>query len=190
MEAVENTSLNKVRKFYYRHKRMPSYREMKRMLGYSSPTEVAWKVHKWIEDGVVKMEDRKLEPDNNFFSLPLLGVIKAGFPIADDQESEFISLDQYLIGNPGFTYLLRVAGDSMQEEGIRPGDLVILDRRREPHNKDIIAAYIDNQWTLKYFNKENNRVYLTAANPKYPPMYPQDSLVNGGVVVSVIRKYY
>ncbi len=190
VEPQEQTSLNKVRKFYYRHKRMPSYREMARMLGYTSPNAVAYKVHKWIEEGVVRMEDRHLEPDDKFFSLPLLGVIKAGFPVADDFQQESVSLDQYLVGNPGFTFLLRVSGDSMINEGIREGDLVILDRKREPRNKDVIAAYIDNQWTLKYFNRNNGKVYLSAANPKYPPMFPQESLVTGGVVVSVIRKYY
>src|SRR5690348_15833249 len=120
------------------------------------------------------MEGRKLEPEDKFFSLPLLGVIKAGVPVADDCEPESISQDQYLIGNPGFTYLLRVSGDSLVVRGIREGDLVIRDRKREPRNKDVIAAFIDNQSTLKFFNKNTGRVYLSAANPKYPPMYPQE----------------
>jgi SOS-response transcriptional repressor LexA len=78
----------------------------------------------------------------------------------------------------------------MIHAGIQSGDLVILDKKREPKNGDIIAAYIDNEWTLKYFFNEHGRVYLKAANPKYADLIPRESLINGGVVVKVIREYY
>jgi repressor LexA len=121
----------------------------------------------------------------------MLGSIKAGPPTQDDQyEADPISLDQYLVQNPGHTYLLRVSGDSMVEEGIKQGDLVILDKKREPREKDIVAALIDNEWTLKYFHNKDGQVFLSAANPNYPPLHPKESLSIGGVVVSVIKKYY
>ena len=94
------------------------------------------------------------------------------------------------MGSWGFVYLWRVSGDSMVGEGIRSEDLVILDKKREPKNGDIVAAFIDNEWTLKYFKKEGKKVALEAANPKYKPLVPRESLTLGGVVVSVIRKYY
>ncbi len=68
--------------------------------------------------------------------------------------------------------------------------LFYFDKKREPKEKDIVAALIDNEWTLKYFHNQKGTVYLSAANPKYPDMYPKESLDIGGVVVSVIRKYY
>jgi SOS regulatory protein LexA len=122
--------------------------------------------------------------------LPFLGRIKAGLPTNDAYEDDPVFLDQYLVKHPGYTFLLRVSGDSMIDEGIHTGDLVILDKKREPRNKDIVAALIDNEWTLKYFHQEEGKVYLTAANAKYPPLYPKESLNIGGVVVSVIKKYY
>jgi len=75
-------------------------------------------------------------------------------------------------------------------EGIRTDDLVVLDKRREPKNGDIVAAYIDNEWTLKYFKKADGKIVLEAANPKYPAIKPKAELKIGGVVTAVIRKYH
>ncbi len=123
--------------------------------------------------------------------VPFLGRIKAGSPTQEDAYNEDpISLDQYLVTNPGHTFLLRVSGDSMIDEGIHQGDLVILDKKREPKNNDIVAALIDDEWTLKYFHNKEGQVYLSAANRKYPPLHPRESLSIGGVVTSVIKKYY
>lgn len=188
---MDDQKLSKVKKFYFRNHRMPSYREMKRMFGYASPAAVAYVIHKWREKGLIKIEDRHVAPDDQFFRLPLLGVIKAGTPTTEDNyETESISLDQYLVGHPGYTFLLRVSGDSMVDEGIKHGDLVILDKKRPPQEGDVVAALIDGQWTLKYFKKQNGNILLQAANPKYQPIGPKESLELGGVVVSVIRKYY
>lgn len=133
-----------------------------------------------------------LKPDSsNTTLIPFLGSIKAGFPTQDPVYNEDpVSLDQYLVPNPGYAFLLRVSGDSMIDEGIKQGDLVILDKKREPKDRDIVAALIDNEWTLKYFRNEDGKVFLAAANPKYPTLHPKESLSIGGVVVSVIKKYY
>jgi len=147
---MENDPINKVKKFYMKRHRLPTYREMQDIFNISSKGTIAYHVYKWIKEGVVKMEGNKLTPTSQFFGLPLLGNIKAGTPTIEEYyETESVSLDQYLIGNPGYTYLLRVTGDSMTGAGIQPGDLVILDKKREPNNKDIVAALIDDEWTLK-----------------------------------------
>lgn len=183
--------LDKVKRFYFKHRRLPTFREMSKLFKFASPNAVAWTVRKWIDRGIVIMEDRKLAPADQFFALPLLGVIKAGTPTTEQYyETESVSLDEYLVGNPGHTYLLRVSGDSMIGEGINPGDLVVLDKKREPKSGDVVAAYVDNEWTLKYLQKDKDQVFLLAANPKYQPIYPKSELNIGGVVVSVIRKYY
>jgi repressor LexA len=138
-------------------------------------------------DNTAKLQRVSSAPIN----LPLLGRIKAGPPTQEDSfNDDPVSLDQYLIKHPGHSYLLRVSGDSMIDEGIRQGDLVILDKKLEPKHNDIVAALIDDEWTLKYFRNDTGKVYLAAANPKYPPLHPKESLSIGGVVVSVIKKYY
>ena len=160
------------------------------MFGFKSPSSVSWLVHSWVKQDLVKVDDKKIAPTDEFFRLPLLGIIKAGSPTLEEgYQTESFSLDKYLVGNPGYTYLLRVSGDSMKDEGIKEGDLVILDKKKEPKNGDIVAAYIDQEWTLKYFIRKNRRVYLEAANKKYHPLIPKRSLEIGGVVVHVIRSY-
>jgi len=78
----------------------------------------------------------------------------------------------------------------MDGEGIKAGDLVIVERGREPKNGDIILAEVDGAWTMKYFRKRGNTVVLEAANPKYPPIRARTELRVGGVVTAVIRKYH
>lgn len=186
-----DTRLNKVKKFYHKHKRMPSFREMKDLFSLRSVNSITKIVQIWIENKIVEIVDKKMVPADNFFSLPLLGSIKAGPPSVEDAyETESVSLDHYLVGNPGYTYLLRVSGDSMINAGINDGDLVIIDKKREHRNGDIVAAHIDGQWTLKYIEQKDSKIRLLAANPKYNPIVPEQSLSIGGVVVSVIRQYY
>lgn len=187
---MENELLAKVKRFYFRHKRLPSFKEMQRLFGFTSNISVSWEVHKWITEGLLKIEDKQLIPTQEFFRLPLLGIVKAGSPTSESPFHDSVSLDEYLVPNPGYTYLLRVSGDSMVDKGIEEGDLVVLDGKREPRNGDVVAACVDGEWTVKIFRKENSSVYLQPANAKYQPIFPNQSLSIGGVVVSVIRKYY
>jgi repressor LexA len=60
-------------------------------------------------------------------------------------------LDEYLVEKPEATFMLRVEGDSMSEAGILPGDTVLVEHGRTPHNGDIVIACVDGPWTLKFF---------------------------------------
>jgi repressor LexA len=101
-----------------------------------------------------------------------------------------MSLDEYLISNKDATYILEVKGDSMIDEGIKEGDLVIAERSKEPKNGDIVIAEVDGGWTMKYLRKDNRgKTYLEAANKKYQPIYPEHELKIAAVVKGVIRKY-
>jgi len=99
-------------------------------------------------------------------------------------------MDEYLIPRPNSSFLLEVSGDSMIGEGIMEGDLVIVERGREPKTGDVVIAEVDGEWTLKYFKKRNGQVTLEAANPKYPVIRPKSELRLGGIVTAVVRKYH
>ncbi len=101
-----------------------------------------------------------------------------------------MSMDEYLITRPEASYLLQVSGDSMIGAGIVEGDLVIVEKGREPKSGDIVIAEVDGEWTMKYFWKQGKAVVLEAANPKYPRIRPKTELKLGGVVTAVIRKYH
>lgn len=184
--------LQKIKEFYTANRRLPTYTEMLTLFGFSSRNAVFKLVHKWIEEGILEKMGNRLAPTEQFFALPVLGFIQAGTPTThgDYYSEESISLDQYLVPNPGFTFLLRVSGDSMINAGIHEGDLVILDNKRTAKPGDIVAALVDNEWTLKYFNRTNGQTYLTAANPAYRPIHPKEHMTIGGVVVKVIKEYY
>ncbi len=188
-ESNKDSLLNKVKKFYFKNRRLPTYREMSKLFKLSSTSTIAYNVNKWIDAGIFVLEGKSLVPTRKFFAIPLLGSIKAGSP--DDAVEHFDSyaFQEFTFSDPENSYALKVSGDSMIDEGIKDGDLVILDKSKEPKSGDVVAAYIDDGWTLKYFMKNGKKVFLKAGNRKYKDIYPQRSLELGGVVVNVVRSY-
>ena len=182
---------NKILNFYRSKKRMPGYKEIMALVGFKSKNAVYKLINKLVDDEVLEKDSRgKLTPMKIFGEIPLLGVVEAGIPTTVDQDnSESISIDQYLVGNKEHTYLLQVKGDSMIEEGIHEGDLVLAERRGDPKDGDIVIAEVDGGWTMKYFKKKSNQIYLQPANKNYSPIYPQYDLRVAAIVRGVIRKY-
>ncbi len=162
--------------------------EMLKLFNFSSKNSIFRIIQKFIEEGLFKKEANKLVPTPKFFSLPLLGVIKAGFPILAEENKSYLSLDEYLIEDPHSSFLLKVSGDSLEGIGIFDGDLVIIEKRKEGHSGDVVLAQIDREWTLKILRRNQGRHYLVAANPKYPAFIPQQELQIFGVVKAVVRK--
>ena len=116
----------------------------------------------------------KLYPNHG---LPLVCHIVAGFPTpAEEELRDLLSFDDYLITRPDSSFILKVRGDSMMEAGILPGDLVIVEKGRNPRTGDIVIAEVDGEWTMKYFRKEGGRIIFEAANPGYAPLYPPSEL--------------
>ncbi len=178
-------------RFFRREGRLPSYSEICKLFGFASKNAASRLVDKLVDEGMIeKTMQGKLIPKQLSVPLRVLGSVAAGLPI-DAEESHFdtLSLDNYLVDDPFETFLLRVTGDSMIDEGIKPGDLVVVDRHRKAKNGDVVLAQIDGAWTLKYFEKDGEEVRLIAANAKYPPLIPREELILGGVINGVVRKY-
>jgi repressor LexA len=186
------TYKNKILEFYRKNRRMPSYKEIMDLLSFKSKNAVFKLINKMVDDGVIdKDSSGKLTPMKIFGEIPLLGLVEAGIPTMIDEEStDTLSLEEYLVGkNTSSTYLLEVKGDSMIDEGIREGDLVIVERRGNPKDGDIVIAEVDGGWTMKYFKKKGNSIYLKAANKNYAPIYPEYQLEVAAIVKGVIRRY-
>ncbi|MDI9570650.1 MAG: transcriptional repressor LexA [Pseudomonadota bacterium] len=177
--------------FHRQRRRMPSYAEMLPLLGVRSKSVVHFWINKLLENGLLEKDGRGyLTPGRRARGIPMAGEVAAGFPSpAEEELRDIISLDEYLVTRPESSFLLQVSGDSMIGEGIREGDLVIVERGRTPKSGDVVVAQVDGEWTMKYFRKQGTRVRLEAANPKYPPIVPKAELLMGGVVTAVIRKY-
>lgn len=124
------------------------------------------------------------------FSLPLFGPIAAGFAApVEEQAEETITIENYLVRDKSSTFLLRVKGDSMIEAGIHEGDLVVVERGKEPRVGDIVVGILDGEFTLKRLIKEGGKYALKAENSRYPRLYAREELQIAGVVRGTIRKY-
>lgn len=121
--------------------------------------------------------------------LPLFGPIAAGFaaPIEEHAEEQ-ITVENYLVKNRSSTFLLRVKGDSMIDAAIHEGDLVVVERSKQPKPNDIVVGVIDGEFTLKRLKKDKGKYYLQAENADYPDLFALDELTVAGVVVGLMRK--
>ena len=187
------TSKEKILRFYFRHRRMPSYAEIRDFLGHKSKCAGQKLVSKMIRLGIIaKDATGRLIPKRLGVALPVRGTVEAGAGWPSPAEEELIdtmTLDDYLIRNKEATYLLKVTGDSMMEAGIMPDDLALVERGRDPKEGDIVIAEVDGAWTMKYYQKRGGRVVLVPANKKYKPIVPQEQLRIAAIVKAVIRKY-
>lgn len=117
--------------------------------------------------------------------------IAAGFPSpADDYIDLTIDLNRELIKNPSSTFLARVKGVSMIEEGIEDGDLLIIDKSVEPTDRCLAVAFIDGAFTLKRVKIAKDGLYLMPANKDYRPIKitADDDFTIWGVVKYLIKK--
>jgi len=190
MPSNENYK-DKIMGFYQGHKRMPSYTEIMKLVGFKSKNAVAKLIDRLIEEGsVLKDATGRLIPNQSMNEVPLLGLVEAGFPTeADTQVLDTIDVNEYLFQHKDRSYMLRVKGDSMIDAGIREGDMVIAERGGQPKEGDIVIAYVDGGWTMKYLRKKGTQTYLEPANKKYKPIYPEQELDIVAVVKGVVRRY-
>lgn len=180
----------KLREFYLKQQRLPTHGEMVKLLHYSSRGSTYYVVKRLIEEGILARDEQGKVIPKNLLTIPMLGVIKAGSPIpAEVQADRYINLHLLFRNLSGETFALTVSGDSMIDEGIYEGDIVIIDKRLTAKHGDIVAACVDGEWTVKYLQIVDKQVSLKAANKKYARIIPKISLEIGGVVVHVIRSY-
>ena len=132
-----------------------------------------------LEEGVVNVSS---------YQIPLKGFIAAGQPIDAIEQQDTLSLGHYFSEED--TFALKVRGDSMIDEGILSGDLVICRATETAHNGDIIVALIDQEEaTLKrWLYLDDGFVQLVPANKSLSPMtYSADRVTIQGVFIGLLR---
>jgi len=121
------------------------------------------------------------------FSVPILGSIAAGVPISAVEEPEEFSFSD-MIPSQAEVFILRVQGNSMIEDAICDGDMVLVEKRDDAHNGETVVAILpDNETTLKRFYRESDCVRLQPANSTMDPIFV-DQVEIRGVVIGVIRQ--
>jgi len=139
-----------------------------------------------VKSGLLKSE----QAGQSGLELPLLGHIAAGRPLEALVSNETLSLRDF-VGKEN-VYVLKVKGNSMIEDHICEGDLVVVENVASAENGDTIVALIDNnEATLKRFYREkNNMVRLQPANASMEPIFVKEKdLKIQGRVIGVLRKY-
>ena len=117
--------------------------------------------------------------------------IKAGFPSpAQDYLEQAIDLNKELIRHPASTFYGRVVGDSMRDEGIEEGDILVIDKSLELLNDDLAVCHIDGEFTVKRVRLEPDAAWLVPSNSNYPPIKvtKDNEFMVWGIVTYTIKK--
>ena len=176
----------------------PSTREIQEHFGFASQTAAMNHLRALERRGVIRRHAGKARAltlvatlkRDPIIDIPIHGSIAAGFAQLTEQSNEgVLSLDTRTAGvrRNARVFALKVRGDSMIGAQINDGDLVVLEIR-DPKNRDIVAALIDGETTLKRFVMSRGRAYLKAENPKFPDLVPVTELVIQGVMVALVRR--
>jgi repressor LexA len=204
--------LSYIREFVQDHGYPPAIRDIQSKLQISSTSVVAYNLKALQSKGMIDRESnvsRGIKIANaekptpfktNGFQVPLRGVITAGSPLPDPEdtstsEGEMIEVPADMAAPDKLkdVYALRVRGQSMIDALIDDGDIVLLRRQETAENGQMVAAMIvdENAVTLKKFYHEGTRVRLQPANSTMKPIYTSsDNVQIQGRVVGVIRQMF
>ncbi len=189
--------LDFIREYLEREGYAPSLEEIGARFGLSSVATVHKHVQNLVEKGLLRKawnRSRSIEivdPESSRnVEVPLYGSVAAGAPIEAVATSDTIVVPADMVGRKE-CYALRVRGESMIEDHIMDGDVVLLETRKQPHNGETVVALIrHDDVTLKRFRLDGSTVTLTPANSRLKPMqFPAEDVDIQGVVVGLLRHY-
>ncbi|WP_430908048.1 transcriptional repressor LexA [Maribacter sp. 2-571] len=198
----ELTALKMIRNYLVHNGRAPSVRELMIAMDYKSPRSAAVILNNLEEkeilkkkaDGSYQIMDFEIPQDYGSraqtVKIPLLGSVACGIPIFADENIEAeVSISIEMIKNGYRYFLLRAEGDSMDEAGIDNGDLLLVRQQQDAENGDRILALIDDEATVKEYNKNNGMVILKpkSSNKIHQPIILNDSFRIQGIIENVIK---
>lgn len=168
----------------------PTVREIGLAVGLASPSTVHAHLAKLEAAGHIRRDPTKpramlvsdrrspaADPARRAAALPLVGSVAAGAPVLAEEQVE----DWVEAPFPG-DFVLRVRGDSMVEDGILDGDMVVVRRQETARDGEIVVARIEDEATVKRLYRDGGRIRLQPANPAYEPIVVDEAHVLGKVV--------
>jgi len=173
----------------------PSFEEIRKRLKLASVSTIHFHISKLKKGGYLGNIENKartisVASKEPMVKIPLLGTIAAGEPIEAIRENEFIAVPKNILPSGGNLYALRVMGNSMIDENIKDGDVVLVKQQDVAENGERVVALIDNhEATLKKFYKERGYIRLQPANKTFEPIIirkDRDIKIQG-VVIDVIK---
>lgn len=180
-------------------KQPPTIAEIGKQFKMSSSASVHSILSALEREGLIKripnvsrgIEVVKQNITNDDYEIPLLGTVAAGQPIEAILTHDTVSVPRDMTDRER-VFALRVRGDSMIEEHIQDGDIIIVASRRTAENGQIVVALIDGNYaTVKKFYREPEFIRLEPANPQFKPIFIKtaERIQIQGVVLGLIRKY-
>jgi len=177
----------------------PTLQEIADAFGFSSTASAQKHVGLLERKGFLRREKHQKRglvlaagsrPAGSAARLPLLGAVAAGSPIESIPDEESISVPPDMLG-PDPRYALRVRGESMVEEGIHDGDIVIVRSAGTAAEADMVVALVGGEVTLKRLYREpGGRIRLQPSNAALPSLVvPAEQLQVQGIVVGLLRRY-
>ncbi len=178
----------------------PSYREIMKHFSFSSPGSVYKHIRTLKRKGVLEAEkqsSRSLIPietassirNKSEIELPIIGSVVAGCTIEMFMQPQTLAVPAFLIHNSEKTYILRVHGNSLNEEAIKDGDLLLVEARQEAQAGETILALV-NQHTIMIKRYYPEGQYIRLEGDHHQPMIlRQESIFIQGILVGIIRIY-
>ncbi|MCL2421468.1 MAG: transcriptional repressor LexA [Defluviitaleaceae bacterium] len=199
LSAKQQMILDFLKKEIKRNGYPPTVREICDAVGLSSTSTVHAHLESLERKGYIRRSPTKNRSteilDENFYNnghelafVPIVGNVAAGVPILAEENIEDtfpIPIDQ-VKNDPCF--MLHVKGDSMIDEGIFDGDLVLVRQQQTATNGDIVIALIDDSATVKTFFREAGQIRLQPANKAFTPIVVNDCEILGKVI-GLYRRY-
>jgi repressor LexA len=178
----------------------PSFEEIAAKFNYSSLATVHEHLSNLERKGCIKRsynESRAIEilPSEHqprAVEVPLLGSVAAGLPIEEMATGESIGVPDSFVRRAGNHYALRVRGNSMIDEQIRDGDVVVVQERHSADNGEMVIAMTHGTAATvkKFYRERDGRIRLQPANEAMAPIYVHENDITiQGVVVGVLRRY-
>ncbi|PIP50708.1 hypothetical protein CO116_03505 [Candidatus Falkowbacteria bacterium CG_4_9_14_3_um_filter_38_19] len=173
----------------------PSLKEISKHFKLSSVSTAHFHISKLKKEGYLERIKNKaraisVPEKESLVKIPLLGTIAAGEPIEAIRQNEFISIPKAKLPKSGQIYALRVSGNSMIDENIKDGDVVLVKQQEIAENGQRVVALIDNyEATLKKIYRERNQIRLQPANSAYEPIIirKDKDIKIQGIVIDVIQ---
>ena len=175
----------------------PTLAEIRRHLGLGSVATVHKHLRLLQEKGAVRrlphrsraLEVCEVAPAARAARVRLLGTVAAGTPIEPLEIDEVVTVPEEMLGR-GETFALRVRGDSMIDDGIHDGDVVLVERRSTAPDGATVVATVRGEATVKRLQRRRGRVRLLPANSRMKPIVARpDEVEIRGVVVALLRRY-
>jgi repressor LexA len=185
-----------VRDYIDRHGYAPSYEEIRSNLGFKSLNAVFKHLKQIEERGYLRIpwKNKKraveLVPlQTGSSSIPFLGAVAAGTPVEAVEMPESIEVPENFLGH-GSNFALRVKGDSMIDDGIRDGDILIITKQPRAENGQTVVALVNGESTVKKFYHNGDEIELRPANESMEPIrVAADEVEVVGVVMGLLRNY-